>query len=88
MTENETTKIKNFWDMDIIGNRRKIKVFQSFGFNAVYNSILFSFPSVLLSNPDFRGFRSPRFFMSPHASSITQGMPVCIFIAALLRSER
>ena len=41
--------------------------FRDFWFNAVYNSILFSSPLVLLSNLDLRGFPFPRFFyVSPH----------------------
>ena len=50
--------------------------FRDFQFNAVYNSIIFSFPLVLLSNLDLRGFRFPRFFMCPHINSINRGMPV------------
>ena len=41
--------------------------FRDFRFNAVYNSILFSSPLVLLSNLDLRGFRFPQiFYVSPH----------------------
>ena len=40
--------------------------FRDFQFNAVYNSIIFSFPLVLLSNLDLRGFRFPRFYVSPY----------------------
>ena len=41
--------------------------FCGFQFNAVYNSILFSSPLVLLSNLDLRDFCFPQFFnVSPH----------------------
>ena len=41
--------------------------FRNFRFTAVYNSILFSSPLVLLSNLDLRGFCFPLFFyVSPH----------------------
>ena len=41
--------------------------FRNFQFNAVYNSILFSSPLVLLSNLDLRGFFYCHFiFVSPH----------------------
>ena len=41
--------------------------FRDFRFNAVYNSILFFSPLVLLSNLDFRGFCFGVFFcVSPH----------------------
>ena len=36
--------------------------FRDFWFNAVYDSILFSSPLLLLSNFDLRGFRFPRVF--------------------------
>ena len=36
--------------------------FRNFLFNAVYNSILFFSPLVLLSNLDLRSFRFPQFF--------------------------
>ena len=48
--------------------------FCSFRFTAVYNSILFSFPLVLLSNLDLRGFCFRGFLF---ISSINRGMPVC-----------
>ena len=44
--------------------------FRNFRFNAVYISILFSSPLVLLSNLDLRGFRCP------HINSVNRGMPV------------
>ena len=49
--------------------------FRNFRFNAVYNSILFSSPLVLLSNLDLHGFCFPRFFMCLHINSVNQGMP-------------
>ena len=50
--------------------------FRNFGLSAVYNSILFSSPLVLLSNLNLRGFLFPRFFMCPQIKSINWGMPV------------
>ena len=50
--------------------------FRDFQFNAVYNSILFSSPLVLLSNLDLRGFRFPPFFLCPHINGVNRGMPV------------
>jgi hypothetical protein len=49
--------------------------FRNFGFNVIYNSILFSSPLVLLSNLDLRGFCFPGFFMCPHINSVNRGMP-------------
>ena len=41
--------------------------FRNFWFTVVYNSILFSFPLVLLSSLDLRGIHFPRFvYVSPH----------------------
>ena len=50
--------------------------FRDFQFKAVYNSILFSSPLVLLSNLDLCCFCFPCFFMCPHINSVNQGMPV------------
>ena len=50
--------------------------FRNFRFNAVYNSILFSSPLVLLGNLDLRSFCLPCFFMCPHINSVNRGMPV------------
>ena len=61
--------------------------FSNFWFSAVYNSILFSSPLVLLSNLDLGGFlelvdtnpmvfATAVFFMCPHINSVNQGMPV------------
>ena len=53
--------------------------FRNFWFNEIYNSILFSFPLVLLlvlSNFDFTEFSLSAFFMCPHISSINWGIPV------------
>ena len=50
--------------------------FRDFQFNAVYNSILFSSPLVLLSNLDLRGFCFLGFFVCPHINSVNGGMPV------------
>ena len=50
--------------------------FRDFGFNVVYNSILFSSPSVLLSNLDFSGFCFRGFILCPHINSVNQGMHV------------
>ena len=52
--------------------------FCNFQFNEVYNLILFSYPLVLLSNLNLRGFRYLCFFMCPHIKSVNQGMPVLI----------
>ena len=54
--------------------------FRNFWFYAVYNSILFSSPLVLLSNLDLRGFRFPLFFMCPHINGVNRGMPVVCLI--------
>ena len=59
---------------------------RDFQFNAVYNSILFSSPLVLLSNLDLRGFRFPRFFMCPHINRI-RGIPV-IRIFSIIECSR
>ena len=48
--------------------------FLDFRFNAVYNSILFSSPLVLLSNLNLRFCF--RFFLCPHINSVNRGMPV------------
>ena len=50
--------------------------FHNFLFTAVYNSILFSSPLVLLSNLNLRGFCFRGFFLSPHINSVNRGMPV------------
>ena len=51
--------------------------FRGFWFNTVYNSILFSFPLVILSNLDFRGFCFWVFFiLCPHINSVNRGMSV------------
>ena len=50
--------------------------FCNFWFNAVYNSILFSSPLVLLSNLDLRVFWFRVVFLFPHINSANQGMPV------------
>ena len=51
--------------------------FRDFRFNAIYDSILFSSPLVLLSNLNLHGFCFPRFFfMCPHINSVNPGMPV------------
>ena len=47
-----------------------------FLFAAVYNSIIFSSPLVLLSDLDLQGFC---FFLYPHINSVNQGMPVVRF---------
>ena len=39
--------------------------FRNFGYNAVHSSILFSFPLVLLSNLDLRGFAFHGFLCVP-----------------------
>ena len=49
--------------------------FRGFRFTAVYNSILFSSPLVLLSNLDLCVFGSA-FFLCPHINSVNRGMPV------------
>ena len=43
--------------------------FRDFRSNAVYNSILFSSPLILLSNLDLRGFASAGFFCVPTLTS-------------------
>ena len=53
--------------------------FRNFRFKAVDNSILFSFPLVLLSNFDLRGFCFRGFFLDPHINSVNRGMPVFAF---------
>ena len=50
--------------------------FCDFRFNAVYNSILFCSPSILLSNLDLCDLRPPLFSMCPHINSVNRGMPV------------
>ena len=51
--------------------------FCDFRFTAVYNSILFSSPLVLLSKLDLRGFYAfAVLFLCPHINSVNQGMPV------------
>jgi hypothetical protein len=47
--------------------------FRDVQFNAVYNSILFSSPLVLLSNLDLRIF-----FVCHHFNSVNRGMPVVL----------
>ena len=50
--------------------------FRNFWFNAVYNSILFSFPLVPLNNLDFCSFCFRGLFLCPHINSVNRGMPV------------
>ena len=50
--------------------------FCNFWFNSVYNSILFSFPLVLVSNLDLHRSHFLQFFMCPHINSVNRGMPV------------
>ena len=52
--------------------------FWDFRFNAVYNSVLFSSPLVLLSNLDLHNF-CIGFFLCPHIDSVNRGMPVFTF---------
>ena len=52
--------------------------FCGFRFNAVYNSILFSSPLVLITNLDFRGFASPVFLFCPHINCVNRGMPLLV----------
>ena len=57
---------KNSWIVQAFLDFRGFD-FRDFQFNAVYNSILFSSPLVLLSNLDLRGFCFPVFLcVSPH----------------------
>ena len=53
--------------------------FCNFRFTAVYNSILFSSPLVLLSNLDYVVFASAVFYLCPHINSVNWGMPVLSF---------
>jgi hypothetical protein len=50
--------------------------FHDFRFTGVYNAIIFSFPLVLLSKLDLRGFLFRVFFLCLHINSINRGMPV------------
>ena len=52
--------------------------FRNFWFTAVYNSILFSSPLVLLSNLDLRVSASAVFHLGPHINSVNRGMPVTL----------
>ena len=49
--------------------------FRNFGYNTVHSSILFSFPLVLLSNLNLRGFLLPQFFICPHIIRVNREMP-------------
>ena len=51
--------------------------FHYFWFTAVYDSILFSSPVVLLSNLDLHSFCF-HFFLCPHINRINRGMPVYV----------
>ena len=46
--------------------------------SAIFNCILLSYPLVLLSNLDLRGFCFRGFFVYTHINSINQGMPVIV----------
>ena len=50
--------------------------FRNFRFNAVYNSILFFTPLVILSNIGYMVFASTGFLWCPHINSVNRGMPV------------
>ena len=72
---------KTFLDWNYLNLPFYIQAFLNFGgfdfwdfrFNAVYNSILFSSPLVLLSNLNLRSFC---FLRCPYNNSVNQGMPV------------
>ena len=59
--------------------------FCSFRFNAVYNSILFSSSSVLLSNLDFHGFLFPRFFLC--VPTLTAEIEECLQVSFIQTSS-
>ena len=54
--------------------------FRNFRFTTVYNSILFSFPLVLISNLHLHCFCFRGFFLCPHINSVYRGMPVIRFL--------
>ena len=66
MYKNNVQAFLNFHGFDI----------HDFQFTAIYNSILFFSPLVLLSKLDLQGFRFPHLFMCPLNNSVNRGIPV------------